>query len=418
MASVSTSKYRAVAINGRRSKAVKLVSNLGPTDFSSDKEDIVYTAVYDVASVSLSGATIVAGSGNDVLIGAERNDILVGGAGNDTAFGGAGDDTIIGDGTPELSTLLVAKALFPYANSNNFTGLNAELTIRNSDPNLNAVRNIGAHNLSGGDGNDWIIAASNDSVFGGNGNDFIFTAGANAQINGEAGNDTIVGINLGSGAINGGDGDDFVYLLNSQSNPKDFATVGGGKGNDRLIVNSTAYSGFVLDGGIGNDTISVSGSGYFVVTGGAGDDYIDASAASTDSNAAWVTASGGDGNNTIIGSKGDDSLSAGAGNNSIVAGDGNDAVLIDLINDASTASMTINGGNGSDTLTLKAIVDDATDAFLKNIVKNFGTYKPTSITVNGKTINISNIENFVWSRTVIYSGTGVLLVKITVPPHR
>jgi Ca2+-binding RTX toxin-like protein len=49
-----------------------------------------------VATISPSTLNVVAGSGNDLLIGNSGNNILTGGSGNDVFIGGGGTDTFIG----------------------------------------------------------------------------------------------------------------------------------------------------------------------------------------------------------------------------------------------------------------------------------------------------------------------------------
>lgn len=74
--------------------------------------------------------------------------------------------------------------------------------------------------------------------------------------------------------------------------------VNGGNGNDTLTV--LGGGNVTLDGGLGNDVL-ITGSGDDVVTGGAGDDHIEAGA----------------GNDTIVTGLGNDVILAGAGRDSI-----------------------------------------------------------------------------------------------------
>lgn len=87
------------------------------------------------------GATLLGGSGNDVLIGGGGNDFLDGGSGNDHLYGMAGNDTLLG-----------------------------------------------------GDGNDYLYGGrGNDTLRGGLGNDWLFGELGNDHLDGEEGNDWLFG---------------------------------------------------------------------------------------------------------------------------------------------------------------------------------------------------------------------------------
>jgi len=106
-----------------------------------------------------------------------------------------------------------------------------------------------------------------------------------ATLNGEAGNDILVG-GSGGDTINGGDGND--VLLGNGGND----TANGGAGDD------------LIDGGNGNDTLN-GDSGDDTLNGGAGDD----------------TVNGDDGKDRLSGGRGTDILNGGAGNDVINAVD-------------------------------------------------------------------------------------------------
>lgn len=98
-----------------------------------------------------------------------------------------------------------------------------------------------------------------DTINGTVGNDVIDGIGGNDTIIGLGGDDLIRG-GLGDDTLTGGAGDDQIY---------------GGAGNDRIIDNEGAYA--VLDGGAGNDHISINNLALtsLNITGGDGDDLID-----------------------------------------------------------------------------------------------------------------------------------------------
>jgi Ca2+-binding RTX toxin-like protein len=98
-----------------------------------------------------------------------------------------------------------------------------------------------------------------DTINGTTGDDVIDGLGGNDTINGLGGDDFLRG-GLGDDTLIGGFGDDQIY---------------GGGGNDRIIDNEGDYA--VLDGGAGNDHISVANvvATSLNISGGDGDDRID-----------------------------------------------------------------------------------------------------------------------------------------------
>jgi len=128
----------------------------------------------------------------------------------------------------------------------------------------------GQTDISGGDGDDFLMGSSFDDVMrGGAGNDLVWGGSAFDNINGDAGNDTIDGGSGGSDWLLGGQGDDSVTAHHDNN---------------------------LLLGNLGNDTLS-AGDGQDVLRGGEGDDVI----------------VGGAGHDFISGDLGNDTLTGGAG---------------------------------------------------------------------------------------------------------
>ncbi len=126
--------------------------------------------------------------------------------------------------------------------------------------------------------------------------------------------------------------------------------VNGGEGNDQIIVADRGETGDVvgsalLEGGSGNDTITVTGLAPNVtIKGDSGEDTLSAGMSS-------VTIDGGDGSDTITGTLEDDTLIGGGGSDSIKGfagpddidgGDGNDDI------DGGSGNDNIDGGDGAD----------------------------------------------------------------------
>jgi cysteine-rich repeat protein len=159
---------------------------------------------------------------------------------------------------------------------------------------------------SGGDAND----------------DFTGTPDAD-RINGNGGNDTIVGL-AGDDCLNGGSFDDQLF---------------GGDGSDLL----TGEGGDdLLDGGAGGDEL-IGGSNNDTMYGGAdndrlfgesGDDFID----------------GGDGDDLMNGGSNNDTLRGGLGRDAVYGGGGDDTILVRAGDVPGGAKETLSGDTGIDTV--------------------------------------------------------------------
>jgi Ca2+-binding RTX toxin-like protein len=180
--------------------------------------------------------------------------------------------------------------------------------------------------LLGGAGNDTLtINADNDGFVGkvlridGNGGDDLLSVNALDhafyEINGGAGNDTLIG-GAGSDTLRGNEGLD---------------SLNGGDGND------------ALDGGDGNDTIQ-GGLGDDYLQGSQGDDSLDGGSGNDalDGGDGLDTLLGVDGNDLLQGGNGNDKMLGGIGNDTLVGGDGDDLLWGEAGDDS------LEGGNGTD----------------------------------------------------------------------
>lgn len=104
--------------------------------------------------------------------------------------------------------------------------------------------------------------------------------------------------------------------------------IDGGRGNDTITVDADITLPVEIRGNKGNDAIT-GGSGADLVDGGPGRD----------------TCTGGAGDDVVIGGAGNDSLSGGSGRDNVDGGNGNDVA------DGGDDSDTVAGGNGRDRLT-------------------------------------------------------------------
>ena len=281
--------------------------------FISDYVVDLTTGDFDQASGTINNTLIsienvVAGGGNDTLIGDAADNLLDGRAGNDSLEGGNGADELRGG-------------------AGNDTLLGGQ----------------GADDLRGGVGNDVLNGGSwSDVLDGAGGNDLLIGENGNDTLNGGGGNDTLSG---GSGldVLNGANGNDVLE---------------GWGGND------------TLDGGTGSDTATYISSGSAVsvnlsagtASGGhaAGDVLLNIENLTGSTRADSLTGDAGanvlrgvDGNDTLLGEGGNDFLAGGNGNDSLRGGSNSDTLNGDSGSDrlyGEGGSDTLNGGNGTDRL--------------------------------------------------------------------
>ncbi|HEY0112624.1 MAG TPA: hypothetical protein VGB59_05660, partial [Allosphingosinicella sp.] len=174
--------------------------------------------------------------------------------------------------------------------------------------------------LTGGGGDDFLVASHGDSVAGGAGRDLlsISFAGADTGVVADFRALASVGSVIIQGAtisdievvwyLSGSQHDDLLAPIATEGAEGLAGAVYGLGGNDEIFTN--AFSGLV-DGGGGNDLINARAStGSAPLLGGAGDDRI----------------LGGAGGEILSGGPGDDRLSGGSGADTLDGGEGTDTV--------------------------------------------------------------------------------------------
>jgi uncharacterized protein involved in tolerance to divalent cations len=203
--------------------------------------------------------------------------------------------------------------------------------------------------IYGGDGDDFLDGgAGNDELIGGNDTGQRFGSWGDI-LYGRAGNDYLDG-GLGKNAIIGGDGDD-ILVVGGTGNWAD-----GGSGSDTLMASVAGQ--VVLTNSSLTALASFTAMENAVLTGGSGNDTIDASTFSL----GWVSLHGGLGNDVLIGGSGsdelygeggDDVLYGRLGSDSLWGGDGNDTLNGDQGNDrlfGENGDDFLDGGAGNDEL--------------------------------------------------------------------
>ncbi len=334
--------------------------------------------IFDAGAEISSLLNATGGAGDDVLIGGSGNDTLTGGAGADALTSGAGNDVLSGGAGDDVMTLnagltavdkIDGGADFDTVrlNGNYVVGVTLSATTITNVEQIDLIGNSyklvlndatattalkvdgstlaagqvmiidgaaetgAALTLLGGAANDTLGGGAGDDVLSGaDGNDTLTTGAGMDTVSGGAGNDTIVlaGNLTAADAIDGGSGTDTVTLNGNYS-----AGVAFGAATITNVETITLANGFsyklILDDATNGLGLTVNGAALVAANAL----YLDGSAET----GAALTATGGSGNDTMLGGAGDDVLTGGNGNDLLRAGAGTD---------------TLSGGNGNDSLEL------------------------------------------------------------------
>ena len=315
----------------------------------------------DEGNDSLQGGsgndTVYGGTGNDTLEGQNDNDELYGGSGDDIFYGGFGNDTIDGGSGGETDGDIAV-----------YTGNRDQYTITGDANGLQIIHNTLAAN--GGDGTD--ILTNIERLRFADGDVVVSTGLTGASVNGNSGNDSLVGT-----------------ILND--------TINGFEGNDTIVGLSGIDD---IDGGPGNDTIDAGGEDDNVAAG-SGDDTI----------------RGGAGDDTIAGGPGDD--------RAVFSGD-----LADYVITGDQTAATVTGPDGTDILTdiRELQFDDQVFAFngAPNAVADAAaTNEDTFVDIpvadllandsdpDGDPLTISQVKNFTDGTGYLFSNASGTFVRFT-----
>ena len=222
--------------------------------------------------------------------------------GSPTLTGTDGDDTLVYlDFTLENRTLMIQTEVINGGLGNDY--IEAGFFLNDSGPETSGLVVNGGDTLSstgaasefnGGDGNDLIEVAANDTVNGGAGNDTISSTDG-AVVDGRTGDDVLTGQYLdiqfggagndvfsGASSMSGGDGNDTI---------SGYYELSGGDGDDVLSSYANPYAAgdgdaIGMSGDAGNDTLTASADigydntpfvpgSYLDMSGGEGADVFD-----------------------------------------------------------------------------------------------------------------------------------------------
>ena len=300
-------------------------------------EQRIVPAVVGVFSAS-TGVLTVMGDAQDNTITVSRN-----AAGNLLVNGGAVQ--ILG-GTPSVANTALIQ-VFGQSGHDTITLDEANGAL----PRANLFGGTGNDTLTGGSGTDLLFGQSgNDVLLGRGGFDFLFGGSEHDVLTGGDGGDQVFG-ESGNDRMVWNPGDDTD--LNEGGAGIDTVEVNGGGGAEAFTVtaNGTRVRFDRLDPA--PFSIDIGTSENLVLRMNGGDDAF----SSTGNLAALIqiTADGGSGNDTILGSNGLDLLIGGDGNDFIDGQQGNDVAFLgagdDIFQwDPGDGSDTVEGQDGADTL--------------------------------------------------------------------
>jgi Ca2+-binding RTX toxin-like protein len=200
------------------------------TEIDTVESNITYTLGNNLENLTLTGTSIIDGTGNslnNLLIGNSGHNILNGSSGNDTMIGGGGNDTYLVNIAEDIvtETSNIATEIDTVRSQITYTlGDNLENLILTGASVINGTGNSQGNNLTGNS--------------------------ANNNLNGGAGNDTLIG-NAGS--------DRFIYDTNAA-----FTTAAVGvdlitdftKGSDKIVLDKTTFTSLT----------SIAGNGFGVAS--------------------------------------------------------------------------------------------------------------------------------------------------------
>jgi Ca2+-binding RTX toxin-like protein/subtilisin-like proprotein convertase family protein len=231
---------------------------------SDGADTLIGNALDNVLSGNAGNDDLQGGAGDDRLIAGVGTDVLAGGAGADTLdvrgkvnvsdrlSGGEGIDTLLVEdgqnltaavmtGIEKLSgTGTVILSASQLASLNTINGVTVQISGDNTDLTLPS-------NLTLVNGARILLPNTDSELSDENG---ILGSASDDVITGSENADNIFG-GRGSDIISGGAGDDNLYG-GSGSNQ-----ISGGAGDDNIYVNYNSVNGEIVDGGDGNDTLTI-----------------------------------------------------------------------------------------------------------------------------------------------------------------
>jgi len=367
----------------------------------STTTSITGTANNDVIRGGSAASTLTGNAGNDSIVAGAGNDSLSGGDGADTMEGGAGRDTLTGGsgadyfqfGTANTSTVVQSSSAAPDTITDFLSGTDKiQITGQTVSAFLGNYTSLSAALAAAG-------GRTGQAVFISGENNLYVIANAGAASPAVlAATDTVISL-TGVTSLTAAD-----LLLGAQGTGSSITvTAAAANLTNTTFTNATsvtttaddaisstvalAAGATTIDGGFGNDTLSITGAGGALnLATVANVEVLNLTAATsavtvTNASTAFTTynlSAFGDTVTTsntassVTGGALNDAITGGTGNDTLVGGDGNDTLT------GSGGTDSLSGGNGDDTFVLSAVA--STD--VTSVTGGAGTVDTLSLTTN------------------------------------
>ncbi|MGQ0565217.1 MAG: beta strand repeat-containing protein [Gemmobacter sp.] len=329
----------------------------------------------------------------DSLNGGLGNDTLTVGGGLDTVNGGDGDDLLIVDYSTETFAVQTSGANFSdFSNTAvNFTNIE-RFDVRGGSAGDSFTTLGGDDSLSGGGGNDTLNSGTGAAVVNGGSGFDLWTSDFSGDGTAKVINLSLAGVqNAGNGTtyteierlgFTGGSGDDVITTRTDNANDGLGDTLNGGLGNDTLTVGGGIDN---VNGGDGDDLLIVDYSTETSAVQTSGNNFSDFSNTTVSfTNIERFDVRGGSAGDSFATLGGDDTLSGGGGNDTLNGGGGNDRLVV--TDAAGVVTMTMTNA-GVATLTGAGIGTDLASNFE---IFDLGQFNDTAIGNNSANRLIGN----------------------------
>ena len=407
------------------------IVNVGSTHgVDTIQSSVSYTASANVANLTLTGTSNLAGTGNtltNVIVANTGNDTLTAGTGVATLIGGSGNDTfvvnsasdVIQDTSTTASNVLSSSVTFTLPTNVNrliFTGTSALVGTANS-ANDTLTANTGADTLVSGSGVDSLVGGTGANLFIVNnaadivyvgsthGVDTIqssvsFTALANVANLTLTGTAALLGVgNSLAGTITANSGNDTLTAGTGAD------TLVGGIGTDTFVVNSASDVVSLTTSGT-SDTIQSSAATYTLPTNVQYLMLTGTAALAGTGNTLLDLITGNTGNDTLTGGTGIAALEGGktAGSDQIKA-TGNQAALI-----AGGGSSTLTGGAFKDFYAAGKVSDSITTGATANVISVNKGDGATALQPTTSATNVLSLGAGIDTESLFFTKTGNNLI--------